>query len=751
MKKLGWIFGIVVFLGLGGAFAWRPLQTAWFDETRIIEIAVVGPLSGPGRANGEAMLQGVRLYLQQNNYREAFSGRTIQLQVVNDQDNAQVAAKRAAEITTENQALLVIGHSSSNTSLAASDIYQKAGIPAITASATDDAITRDSEWYFRTIPNNRFQGAFIAQYVKNILQQEATSIIADKDGFGSSLANSYEQTARDLGLRVNYRWEFDREQGDLEQRLKTIIIELRALKEPGVIFFATHESEAVKIITSVKFPGTSYLMIGPDTFATAGFRQEFEQYPQEQAQPGYYSDGVYAISPFIPNLAGGEARQFLQDFKAAYGQEPMWDAACYYDVMAVVVGAIQRAELDGQDLRSDRKKVQEVLAGLINEEVGIPGVMGPIYFDQERNVQRPLAVGIYTNQILVPAPVQYHLLPPAAEPAESSPSPETAPAAPDAIRIQNLKMTTTQIVSTGIDVNEISRFDLRKATFTADFYLWFRFRGELADAAVTFLNAVTPITLETPVFEKHTADHLTVRAYHVKADFKATLEFALYPFEQPVLPITFRHVNRQIASLRYVPDVVGLSRRAGSVADGKTTTTRALDWIVTKASNSEKTAALVENPADAKRKQPPRYSQFTAANQMARQDLSFVAKNFLPILLLTVMLYLVYYLPVERLGVRSLIFTTILGLTLFYQLMLHLQFPGSGLMLIDVGFGVGHLLVVLAAGFSIAGHAFAKRQARRAVFLVNLAGRSLHPLIVALACGGLILAYAVVSQQRLIP
>ena len=149
------------------------LAISFFRPTQDkIKIALAAPLSNIGQSTligGESMVKGAQLYIDQVNQAGGINGKKIKLQIYDDRNDAQVAAKVAHEIV-DSDALAVIGHYSSSTSLVAGKIYQAYGIPAISGSATADDVTRWNNWYFRSTFVNSRQGLFIANYIKKIFK-----------------------------------------------------------------------------------------------------------------------------------------------------------------------------------------------------------------------------------------------------------------------------------------------------------------------------------------------------------------------------------------------------------------------------------------------------------------------------------------------------------------------------------------------------------------------------------------------------
>ena len=715
MNKILLSIGSAIVLGgvIFGTLWWTGI---WPQRQRSqpITIAVVGPQRGSNALSGSAMRRGVELYLNTHDVRKMLRGRALELRFFNDQNSTQQAARLADDVAGAD-ALLVLGHYFSDSSLAAGDIYKKRGIPAITASATANAITANSEWYFRTIPNNLFQGQFIASYVHDILEYTTTAIIFDADLYGASLARSYEDLARELGMKIQGKWSVDRGVENVGQQIKNIITAIQNLDDPGVIFLATHEAEAVRIITTLKLPGTSYTIIGADALATPQFLAELRQNPQERMQSGYYSDGVYAVAPFIPELADEQALAFMRHFQEQYNSTPVWEAACYYDAIAMAIEAIKRAELDGVDLAADRRKVRDALAELSNPYLALTGVTGTLYFDQARNINRPLDVGMYEHQQLLPAYVQYQVF------ATKSPD---IPVSQELFKIQNvlelgdLIMAPTHIIKTGININEISYLNLLAGQYTLDGYLWFRFQGDLEANEVKFLNAVAPVKLDSPVFEE-TSGNITMQIYHLKTSFVPQELITLYPWDRLILPVQFRHAAYPLMNLRYVADTANFTHNPEQDARIVNPITGwALENLMQVATTARENKAL--------------YSQFNLILQLRRMNIGWIVKNVFPLGALLLVVYWVYYLPIERPGLRLLLLGCGLAATILYQFLLRWQFRSTGLLVAEYGIFVLYGLIGLAVIVSLGGYVCYTRNAHGMATLLSFTGRILHPILAAL-------------------
>ncbi|HWO62555.1 MAG TPA: ABC transporter substrate-binding protein, partial [Umezawaea sp.] len=99
------------------------------------EPVFVALVAGMARPGSVAMERGLRMHLDAVNAAGGVDGHPVELLVYDDEDRADKATGIAEQIVREDRVMYVVGHGSSDTSLAAAPIYLRAHIPAITPSA----------------------------------------------------------------------------------------------------------------------------------------------------------------------------------------------------------------------------------------------------------------------------------------------------------------------------------------------------------------------------------------------------------------------------------------------------------------------------------------------------------------------------------------------------------------------------------------------------------------------------------------
>lgn len=746
-KWLYWLlfFFLVALLAAGLVF-WKivPLQ----ERGGTIYIAAAGPMTGSGQANGQAMVRGVQLYLDQINSQGGVHGKKVELLIYDDQNDTARAKQIAEEIATQSQALAVIGHQRSSTTIAAAEVYQKYGVPAVTGTATADSITVNSQWYFRTIFNNGDQGALVANYIRKVLNFNEANVIFDQDVFGATLAESFIKTAKSIGLTVKHQWSFNaKDKKNIEDSIRKMVATLETPPEPAMVFVATAAQEGVQIVTSLK-PLSHVQMMGADTFSSSAFMGELGKLPQERSQPGYYSNGIYTTSPFLPDIADEVGQQFKYAFFAKYAEEPTINSSMYYDATLVILQALSTMEnMNAMTRIEDRRtELRNQLRNISTSEKSVKGVTGNIFFDRYGNAVKAIPVGTYRQGRPVVALFQF-------QPLGDLRSVDNLLGEfldNHIINVNGKFMRRAQVVYAGIDFNEISELDTKTSSFVADFYLWFRYQGKLDDSGIEFVNiAVEKKELKDPVVDQLSKlePTLTTKTYRLKAKFKGDFDYHDYPLDRQTLPIKFRHQKLTKDHLIYVVDNLGMKQYQGSQEavvkqfDKKKVFTVG-GWKIQQASffqNTKNNDSTLGLPELFDIRQPIEYSQFNAQIQISRQLLNFMLKNFSTIIFLMVLGYFSFFIPISSFATRLSLGTSLIMTGSLFHIKLSSELANIDyLVLIEYLFYMIYLLATFVVVVSVICHILDAKDAKgnkQLIDKLNRWGKIIYPLVLVAGFG----------------
>ena len=664
-------------------------------ENNTVYIAVVGPMDGD-KSNGHAMLEGIHVCIEDAT-KSGLLTKRIKLKVYDDINTAANARTIAQKIIDEDKVIAVLGHYYSTSSYAAGKRYQQAHIPALTASATADKVVQDNDWYFRTISNNSIQGAFAAYYLNKVLKKNVVNIVYDTDDYGQNLMDQFENTARRIGMKTR-KWGISSE--NFDSSVDTIVSQLRDLDISGSVFIATHASEGAKLVSLLKYPGAEFTIIGPDSFCSESFMNTLnnESY-QERAEPGYHSEGIYVISPFIIDIAHQKAQLFRKVFKEKFQHEPSWINAYYYDAMLTMINAISHCSVGEKDIKSDRTAIRNYLQSIDSFNTAIEGITGQIYFDKNGENPRPFAVGMFSDQKITSAFVQYQPI----EEMGNATSVLSDMLTGKIIKINNAYMCQTRVVYTGIDINDVVELDLQNQSYIIDFYLWFRHQADFDDASnIRFVNSVGSLYIDknlnvkdktaiSKILDK-TENGITTEAYHITARFRNSFDFHEYPFEKHNLRIKFRHSHLTRDQLIYVSDILGMYHFYDKVETVQKGYSGLNAWNVKQQLFYQSVItndSTLGYPKYFKSKNQVEYSEFNTDITIKRKIFSFLFKNVFLIIVLVTILNFIYFIPPHQFGIKI----TISMSTLLTTSLCHTKLANN--------MNVGYLLSIEYAFFGV--------------------------------------------------
>jgi branched-chain amino acid transport system substrate-binding protein len=163
-----------------------------------IKVGIAGPLSGSSLNLGETQEIGAQKAFDHLNDKGGLLGKEIVVISVDDACEPRQAEAAALQLVSEG-VVLVVGHVCSACSLAATKIYEKAGIIMISPGSTNPKVTDEGgPNVFRVIGRDDQQGTIAGDYLADNHSKSNIAIIHDGQAYGLGLA---EFTKRQLNKR----------------------------------------------------------------------------------------------------------------------------------------------------------------------------------------------------------------------------------------------------------------------------------------------------------------------------------------------------------------------------------------------------------------------------------------------------------------------------------------------------------------------------------------------------------------------
>jgi branched-chain amino acid transport system substrate-binding protein len=351
------------------------ISTQVMAQELVVKIGHVGPLSGQIAHLGKDNENGARMAIDALNAKGVtIGGKKIKFVLQGEDDGANPQqATAAAQKLADAKVNGVVGHLNSGTTIPASKIYNDAGIPQISPSATNPKYTMQGyKGAFRVVANDGQLGGALGRYTASDIKAQRIAIIDDRTAYGQGVADEFAKAAKAAGLTIVGRQYTT----DKATDFNAILTALKG-KSPDLIFFGGMDAVAGPMLRQMKQLGIQAKFMGGDGICT-------EQLPS-LAGTGM-SDGqvVCAEAGGVEESQKKIVEKFRDDYKKKFGIEVKLYAPYVYDAVMVMVAAMQKAN------SVEPAKYLPELA-----KISYDGVTGKIEFDSRGDMKNGLLT-LYT-------------------------------------------------------------------------------------------------------------------------------------------------------------------------------------------------------------------------------------------------------------------------------------------------------------------------------------------------------------------
>jgi len=238
------------------------------QDTQVVRIGHVAPVSGPQAHYGKDNENGVRMAIEDLNAQNiVIGGKKIRFEIVAEDDAADPKqGTAAAQKLCDSKVAGVVGHLNSGTTIPASKIYNDCGIPHVTGAATNPNLTKPGyKTTFRIIANDLALGSGLAVHAADKLKLKKVAIIDDRTAYGQGVAEVFKKTALSKGMQV----VDEQFTTDKATDFMSILTAIKA-KNPDAIFFGGMDPQAGPMLRQMEQLGLGNVKyFGGDGICTA--------------------------------------------------------------------------------------------------------------------------------------------------------------------------------------------------------------------------------------------------------------------------------------------------------------------------------------------------------------------------------------------------------------------------------------------------------------------------------------------------
>jgi branched-chain amino acid transport system substrate-binding protein len=321
-----------------------------------IKIGHVAPLTGGIAHLGKDNENGARLAIEEANAAKLkIDGKEAKFALLAEDDQADPkVGTTVAQKLVDAKVAGVVGHLNSGTTIPASAIYNQAGTPMITGSATNPKLTEQGfKVTFRTVGRDDQQGPAIAGYLATNNKPKVVAVIDDATAYGEGIANEVEKTLKAANVKV-----LPREKGtDKTTDWKAVLTKLRG-RRPDAVFYGGMDATGGPLLKQGRELGMKAVFSFGDGACTDKMKE----------LAGEAADGLLCSQAGIPPQAAD--KKFLEAFKKRFNVDPILYAPFTYDGANLLIEAMKKAN------SADPAKYLPELA-----KISYMGATGKIEFD----------------------------------------------------------------------------------------------------------------------------------------------------------------------------------------------------------------------------------------------------------------------------------------------------------------------------------------------------------------------------------
>ena len=333
-----------------------------------IRLVSVNPTTGVVAFAGNAANKGYQLAIQEINESDLLEGSQLELELVDTRSEPQTAAQEATSAIADSEVAAIFGSVSSNEAIAMSPLLQQRGLPVVyTQAGSDGVVVGDYTW--RATPLMSSYYPIMSRYIEEqgftslgVLYTSATPTLQE---VGSE---TVPQMAEDLGIDVTASIDIPATTQDYSAPISQVLD-----SQPDAVVALLVGAANVTVMQQLRQAGYSGPVLG-NSGASAN----------NLVPAG--ADGADMIWPvdFNHQQTAASSQQFVEAYRAEYGEDPLNYAAEAYDAAYFLARSIAAAGSADREAIKDAmvEQAEETVDGALGEgltwedgTIVVPGVV----------------------------------------------------------------------------------------------------------------------------------------------------------------------------------------------------------------------------------------------------------------------------------------------------------------------------------------------------------------------------------------
>ncbi|MGJ7511253.1 ABC transporter substrate-binding protein [Variovorax sp. GT1P44] len=328
------------FLRLAAAFLLAPLvSTAAPAAGEPVWFGVSGPLTGQNAQYGAQWKAGFDLALEDINAGGGINGRPLAYVFEDSQSDPRQAVGLAQKFVNDKRIQIELGDFSSPASMAASPIYQRAGLVQLGFTNSHPDFTKGGDFVWSPSISQADAQPLLADLAVKTLGFKRVAVLFLNTDWGRTSRDVFVKAAEARGAEVVIAEGYQPDEKDF----RSTLVRVRDANPDGLVLISYYPDGAL-IAGQVRNVGLKQPIAASGSVYSPKFIE----------LGGAAVNGIYTNTAFFPDEPRAEVQDFVKRFRAKYGKEPDAFNAYAYDAVVIAAAALREAGPNG-----DRKAVRD--------------------------------------------------------------------------------------------------------------------------------------------------------------------------------------------------------------------------------------------------------------------------------------------------------------------------------------------------------------------------------------------------------
>jgi branched-chain amino acid transport system substrate-binding protein len=305
---------------------------------------VSGPLTGPNAQYGAQWKAGFDLALDEINSQGGINGHPLQYVFEDSQSDPRQAVGIAQKFVDDKRILIELGDFSSPASMAASPVYQRAGLVQLGFTNSHPDFTKGGDFIWSPSVSQADAQPLLADLaVKQGLKHVA--VLYQNTDWGRASKDVFVKAAATHGAQVVAAEGYQ----PTDKDFRATLVRVRDAN-PDALVLISYYSDGAQIVRQARASGIKLPVVAASSVYSPKFME----------LGGDAVNGVTTNTSFFPGDPSPEVQHFVRGFEAKYHHQPDAFNAFAYDATIIAAYALRAGGLDRRGVRDALAKLHDV-------------------------------------------------------------------------------------------------------------------------------------------------------------------------------------------------------------------------------------------------------------------------------------------------------------------------------------------------------------------------------------------------------